>query len=147
MRPYVNPFDVNNFTLYRQIVANPAVGASMTAAVPVNARSMLGLLSCQLDTDANAVNRYLEIQLDDGVNVYVLAHSFSAQAASLTRGFVAFPGCGIPSVQAGNRFLFSLPDIPLFLEGNAIRITIVNIQVGDQLSAIRLVWKIWPYEQ
>lgn len=147
MRPYVNPFDVNNFTVVPEIGASPAAAASYIGAVPVNARSTLSLLSCQLVTDANAANRYIEVQLHRGADVYILAHSFSPQVTGITRSYVAFPGCSVPSVTGGDRFCFSLPDIPLFLEGDTVRIIVVNIQAADQLSAIRLTWKVWPYEQ
>lgn len=147
MRPYVNPFDVNNFAVELVVGASPAAAANYVGAVPVNARSQLSLLSCQLVADANVANRFIEIQLHRGANVYVLGHSFTAHVATNTLKYLAFAGAGAPFSTVNDSYLFNLPDVPMFLENDTVRIVVVNIQAADQLSAIRLIWKTWPYEQ
>ncbi len=147
MRPCKNPFDTDNFTLEMLIGASPAAGATYVVAAPVNARSQLSVLSFQLVSDANVASRYSQIELHRGADVYVLGHSFSPQVANATRQYLSFPTASLPSVAAGDTFIFAIPDVPLFLEGDALHVIIRNIQATDQLSAIRLSWKIWPYEQ
>lgn len=147
MRPYVNPFDVNNFTVVQEIGASPAAGASYIGAVPVNARSQLSLVSCELATDANAANRYIELQLHRGADVYIFANSFVPHSASKTWKYLGFVAADLPTVTVYNTVTFPIPEIPLFLEGDTVRIIVLLVQAADQLDDIRLTWKVWPYEQ
>lgn len=147
MRPYTNPFDIGNFTIESGVVASPAAASNYIGAVPVNARSQLALLTFALATDANAANRFCEIQLHRGADVYILDDSFVPQVASKAYAYVAHPHATRPTAVLSATVSFPLPDIPLFLEGDTVRIVVHNIQAADQLSAIRMTWKIWPYEQ
>ena len=147
MRPYVNPFDINNFTIVHEIPANPAVATNFVGAAPVNARSLLSLISLKLITDANVANRFIELQLNRGVNATVFAHAFYTHIASKTYKYIAFAGNVLPSGTVYDTVHFPLPDLSLFLEGDSIQASVLNVQVGDQLSDIRLIWKVWPYEQ
>lgn len=147
MRASTNPFGINNFTVVPEIGASPAAATNYIGAVPVNARSQLVLISFQLVTDANAANRVCEIQLHRGADVYVLANSAYAHEASKTFKYLAFPHCELAVGTLIDTYFFSIPDVPLFLENDTIRIIVASIQAADQLSAIRLTWKIWPYEQ
>lgn len=147
MRPSVNPFDINNFAVVPEIGGSPAAATNYIGAVPVNARSQLVLLSFQLVTDANVVNRVCEVQLHRGADVYILGNSAYAHVASKTFKYLAFPHSDLAMGTVIDTYFFPIPDLPLFLEGDTIRIIVQSIQAADQLSAIRLMWKIWPYEQ
>lgn len=147
MRPYVNPFDINNFTVIPIIGNSPAAGAPYIGTAPVNARSQLALISCQLVTDVNVADRFIELQLHRSGNVYPISHSFTKQTANTTRKYLSFVGSGVPFSTTDNSSIFSLPDVPLFLEGDTIVIAIVNIQAADQINTVRSTWKVWPYEQ
>lgn len=147
MRPCKNPFDTDNFTVVQEVAASPAVATNYIGAVPVNARSTLAMISFRIVADANAANRYCEIQLHRGSDVYILGNSLHAQALSEDRTYLGFHGCVNPSITGDLKYLFGLPDIPLFLEGDTVRIIVTGIQAGDQLSDVKLTWKVWPYEQ
>lgn len=147
MRPSVNPFDINNFTVVPEVAASPAAAANYIGAVPVNARSTLALMSFQLVTDANAADRVCEIQLHRGADVYILSTSLIAQVASKTFKYLGYHGQNPTFATYVDTYPLALPDIPLFLEDDTVRIIAHSIQAADQLSAIRLTWKVWPYEQ
>lgn len=143
----INPFDSFNFTIYKQDGVNPSAGASYAVSVPVNARSAIALVNFQLVSDANAANRQISAQHYRAGVTSVISHTAAPQIASKTLQYVWSSGLTMITIMPTVGVLIYLPDIPIFLEGDELRFIIDGIQVGDQLSNVRLYWKVWPYEQ
>lgn len=145
MRPYVNPFDVNNFGIIMKVRGNPAAGALISDPGPANARSTLALVSFKLVTNANVADRSILIRLTHAANVYLLGATSFVHAASTTMDYLGGIGMSHPFLATFSSFCFSLIDCPLISGTETTEITVDNIQVGDQLSDIRFIYKVWPY--
>ncbi len=142
-----NAFDADNFVLFDESPANPAPGADLSTSAPVNARAELVVVGFQLDTDVNAANRYMYMQRDRAGTRITFAHSYLAHTASKAATYIGHTMAPITLGSIADAVFISLPGVPLFLEGDTIFIRTKNVQVGDQLSIFRLMWKIWPFEQ
>lgn len=122
---------------------NPAVGVRKPLSVPASRLSMISCLSFILTTDANVADRVIFIQGEFPGTVWPIATSGFVQTASLAFEYIAFPGAG-HTLAAPTRFVqFSLPDRILIKAGGNYYIDCEDIQAGDQISAIRIVWRSW----
>ena len=142
-----NAFDADNFVLFDESPANPGAGADLSTSAPVNARAELVVVGFELVTDVNAANRYIYLQRDRAGTRITFAHSYLAHIASTSATYIGHSMAPISLGSIADAVFISLPGIPFFLEGDTIFIRIRNVQVGDQLSSFRLMWKIWPFEQ
>ena len=125
---------------------NPAAGVEVLEAVPTNARWKLRGLYIQLTTDANAANRTVLMELDDGTTVFYTIRG-PVHTASLTRGYfgVVDPGYLEAAFDAGNAIRLPLPEITLY-QGWSFGTTTVALQVGDDWTAPTLIVEEWIEE-
>ncbi len=119
-------------------VANPAAGGGFTYTVSGNYWERLAALSFTLVTDGNAANRQVLVALQDGSSTNIASTaSGGTQAATLTRLYSFVPNQGTAPALIGTTFLAPLP--VLFLQpGFKVVVSITSVQVGDQISAIRV---------
>lgn len=123
-------------------VANPGAGADWAAPVLGNIRRRIISVAAELATSATVANRIPEMIVDDSVNI----------------SFVGTPNQVIPAgqtvdVSASSAIMTAvanIPDVmiplpqPLILPINSrLRSETINIQVGDQWSAIWLMVEDW----
>lgn len=147
MKPYVNPFDVNNFSLLHQAIANPAAGADYSGSSPPNSRSQLVLASFEFTSDANVASRYIYLQHDRAGTRTEIAHAWYGHVASKTYKYYAQHTFPITLSSPAEAIMFGLPNLPLWLQADTLFVRALNKQATDQFSNIRLIWKLWPYQQ
>lgn len=131
---------------YEFACTSPGAGSNfaLPAAEIIHQRILLQHLRFILTTDANAANRRVVIYYYDGTSYEPKLAMNSVQTAGLSLTYFLRPA-------EGNEITFVTPDMygPLFhdmlLEGPVRRfgITIVDKQVGDQLSHIHLFGRCW----
>jgi len=119
-------------------VANPAAGGGFTYTVGGSYWERLAALSFTIVTDSNAANRQVLVAFQDGSGANIASTaSGGTQAASLTRLYSFVPNQGTAPALIGTTFLAPLP--VLFLQpGFKVVVSIVSVQAGDQVSAIRV---------
>lgn len=120
------------------IGANPAAGAHFTRTTDGNFFERYVSIAVRLVTDGNAANREVVVQYrDTDNNVYAQTGINATVAASLTADY--FFNAYTPEVVAtvNSSSLVPLPS-QLLLPTHSMRIFIVNVQVGDQLSRIKI---------
>lgn len=120
-----------------QTQTSPAAGADFT--LTLDPRYVWRFLSvrCTLTTDANVANREVTLQyLNGNGNVFDEMGAATVVPASQTAfyTFSAFQSVAEFTVNSGAL----VPLHPVFLEGGLqVRLHVVNVQVGDTLTAIR----------
>lgn len=123
-----------------QAPANPAAGADITYTVPAGVTQQLQTVEFTLTTSATVANRQIILIIDDGTHELWRIIVPVTQAASLTYVY-AFGGttndAAVRTVGANNEVLSELPAITL-AAGYRIRTSTVNLQAGDQFSAIAI---------
>jgi hypothetical protein len=126
-------------------VAPPAAGANATISFAANTRNRIITFGFHLLNDANVAGRkiYMPCSLDS----YVLM--FGADDTSLpANANVDCLGCPYSrddlNLSTENRVpIWFNPDI-IFGPSDTLTIQVVNIQAGDQLSNIYIVYAQWP---
>lgn len=122
-------------------VANP--GAGVVALVPTSGYQYSRLISAvfTLTTSIAAANRYATVDFLGGDGVaFVVNGAAQIVTASLTRRFVGSLSRGTSEFVAGSDIFFPLENI--FLEGGtSVRINVANMDAGDTLTIIRLVFE------
>lgn len=119
-------------------VAKPAAGASGFTYTNSGAYwELLDSFSFRLVTDANVANRGVTVKVNDASGaVLVMAPPPIDQAAAIT-----FDYCYAPQISSNNAGqtagMFPLPSVWL-QPGFTVTVTIGSVQVGDQVSNIRL---------
>lgn len=139
-----NPLDINVFDIFSRTATNPSAGANFSLAVLPRAREQLIYISFKLITDANAANRLIQIgALINSIPFYT-SNAGTAEIASRDYDYYFNIGIG-SSFTGGSTDDVNAPlNAQFFLEDDdTITITITDIQVGDQISDIRLVSKLW----
>jgi len=134
-------------TNYIDDYADPAAGADKVIATPNNARARLLVLSFTLTTDANAANRHVHIQHYDGAKTIELGAAGAFVTASSVCNFTAAPALSNNVTYVGTFQSFGIADIANFYEGHELHIHVINIQVGDQISACIAEWSNYIYKQ
>ena len=125
--------------------AQPAAGASFSMALPSKYTHRLVACVFTLTTDANAANRYVTVEsvLGDTSLFCVGAAAVTIPASTSAQRYVGSITRGVAEWATGTDILFPLT--PIFLEvGTTLKINVANIQVGDQLSKIRLGFDLFP---
>lgn len=119
-------------------VANPAAGAGFTYTVGGNYWERLAAISFTLVTDANGATRQVLLAMKDGTGTNIASTAAGGtQITALTRLYSFVPNQGTAPALIGTTFLAPLP--VLFLQpGFSVVVSITNVQVGDQVSAIRI---------
>jgi hypothetical protein len=125
---------------YIQLQA-PAAGADFTQAIGGAFFVRLVSVFVRLVADANVASREVVVSYETGENNrYGLAGINTTVTASNTADY--YFGAFVPEAVAtvDNSALVPLPQV-LLPPGHQFKIHVVNIQVGDQLSRIRVVWE------
>lgn len=126
---------------YLDTVAFDAVGAGvdMTRQVPGQAIERPRSLVVRLVTDATVGNRFVEVRYEDGNGgVFGLEGAALAIAASQDLLLAFNASRGSSERVAGSSLLSRLPD-GFLSPGHLLRVHVVGVQAGDQLSAGRLL--------
>lgn len=116
-------------------VTNPAAGADWTFTVPNQSRMRVTSFNANFTASAAVANRQVTVSVDDGANIYwqhdVAVNITAGQAGSIF-------GTGTNATTGANPLLLSvvLPPNLNLPAGHRIRSNTVNIQAGDQWSAI-----------
>lgn len=123
--------------------ATPSAGAEISETVPTGARWELLSIIYTFVTSAAVANRFPDITLDDGANVFFRCGPTIAIAASTTQLYNAFQGAG-PVTRDGNTVVErSLPIGVKLLGGYRIRTTTLAIQAADAYTAVQYLVREW----
>jgi hypothetical protein len=119
-------------------IANPAVATGFTYTVSGSYWERLAALSFVLTSDANAANRAVLLRVKDGTGATLVAVPTAAVQVAAKVYTYSYWGDQAPATDAVG--LVNAQPIPrLFLQpGFTVVVTIGAVQVGDQISAIRL---------
>ncbi len=119
-------------------VASPAAGAGFTYTVSGSYWERIAALAFTVVTDGNAATRQVLVAFKDGSATNIASTAGGGtQTATLTRLYSFTPNQTAASGLVGTSLLAPLPVI--FLQpGFTMVVSITNIQVGDQISAIRV---------
>lgn len=128
--------------------ADPAAGANLSLTVNANARWQLLFIGFLLTTDVNAATRLINMHGFDGTDIIYNAMPSATQTASLNIRYHFNTGIGRSTTggSSANQIISINADFLLNL-GDSIRTTITNIQVGDQISDVRVRVKQWISEE
>ncbi len=142
-----NPLNTNVFDVITLGPANPAAGANFTLSVNANSRWRIIGLDFTVQTDGTAANRIVEVHGFDGTDIIQVTRSLNLHTASLTIDYNANTGTG-QAHEGGSIIDIQMPlNNDLYLNiGDSIRITVINIQTGDQISDIRVRVQQWITE-
>lgn len=121
---------------------DPAANANWSETVPANARWALRSVIASFVTDANVANRFPTFVIDDGTTQTFAALMQTAQGAGATKEYV---WSNSPAV--GSFALTSVPipivTVPVMLAGWRVRVTTLNLQVGDNWGAPQMYLEEW----
>ena len=125
-------------------VSDPAAGALISQPVPGSRVYRLLSVQVTLATSATVANRVPVLTFLDGDNAeWLRVPAAGSQAASLTDVWTWFAGLGTEYTSAAGGQLLPLPDL-LIPSGFSLKVDVVNIDVGDQLSSGRFFWEEFP---
>lgn len=121
--------------------AQPAAGAHFTPTMDGRFHVRLVSLYCKFVADANVASREVVVEYREaGALRYALAGINTTVTAGLTAyyAFSAFQPEAVATVDSSA--LVPLPGI-ILPPTHDFRLYVLNVQAGDQLSAIRFVWE------
>lgn len=120
----------------------PAAGAEINEVVPVSTRWRILAFRYSLTTAVAVANRESNLQIDDGVNIYITNTSGFTEAATLTDTFSWM--LGVSRLQALQSNVLTLPLPEIIVEaGHRIRTQTTNIQAADQYTAPQYLVEEW----
>lgn len=120
-------------------VASPAAGADFTYEVGSRYVERPVALCFNLVTSAVVASRQVVVSIRDENSISLAKiPAGGTQAASLTRTYSYFDRMGQAQAVASNTFLAPLPGI-FMLPGWEIDVAVSSIDVGDQISNVRLL--------
>ena len=124
---------------------DPAAGAEVTIRIPAGVRWRVIGLRLVFVTDATAVNRQVDLIIDDRANVMLWIEPPGLQGANYIWGFNYAPG--MPSrALLRTEYVVPLP-IPTLLGPEwRIRTNTLNIQAGDTFNSVMLWVEEWVDE-
>ncbi len=136
-------------------LADPAVGVSFSyllpglSSAPKYIARLLGV-RCQLDTDANAADRAVLLYTrhpdsSDEINL-IPPQTTDVQAASLIRQWIFQPGLPYHSYYYPSNIFVCMPADVWLLPGGSLVASLVNVQVGDQFTKIKILLQRWQVE-
>lgn len=138
-----NSFDADTFASHWTTAADPAAGADASIPIPAGAQVELTLLSFTLETDANTDNRVVTLSMEDGGVSFPMGSSAFAHTASNTFNYIAHQNAGVNTAAAVQAIFIALPTFRFIDKAATLAINVADINVADQISAIRANWKIW----
>jgi len=127
-----------------ELFANPAAGANFSTLYPRYALSECLFFSGQLNTDANAGDRFIHLNLSLDAQDFILATSPTATIANSVLYFRF--AVGLQAYKAFNDTIQYLPIPPNIrsVNGDSVQLTVIGKKAGDQLSTLRALWNRWP---
>lgn len=142
-----NPLGPNPFDVITLSPANPSAGADFSLDVNANTRWQVTFVGFRLITDANSGTRIIGVHGFDGTDIIYRAMSSATMSVSANSQFHFNVGIG-RSTTGGSAAdqIISLNAHLILNIGDSIRITVTNIQVGDQISDIRIRVHQWITE-
>lgn len=142
-----NPIDTAVFDVLTIAPTDPAVGANFSQALNLNSRWQIIYVEFILATDVNAANRLIKVHGNDGTDDIYLTGPNVPLTANLTARYFCNTGAGdADDLGAGSRLAVPLNTNFYLNQADTFRITIDSIQVGDQISDIRIRVKQWIVE-
>ena len=129
----------------KYIIVAPAAGADIDNAfaedyIRTNTRWMIRNIYFELDTDANAANRFITIAIEDENEVVIWRQS---HATAVTANQLAYVNCQPRHYKdwdaVSDTMVLPLPYFFIRVD-YSITITTTNIQVGDQLTDIHIAY-------
>lgn len=144
--PLGQPYGIGLTEQQTIVVANPAAGANASlklgASLVGNALwwRLVGV-TFKLTTDANAANRYTTVEYQGGDGVAFMADGASVLVTANTTAqrFLGSLSHGTSEWNTSTDVFFPLSGLWLEL-GTTVVLNVASVQVGDQLSAIRLTF-------
>jgi hypothetical protein len=119
--------------------ASPAAGAGFSYQDSQGYATLLLSLTFRFVTDANAANRTVRVEYDDGNGSKFYRTVDGTVQTANTTAFWGF-AVGQPSTDFDTNNFLSAPLAPLFIyPGQKAQVNVTNVQVGDQLSQIVLL--------
>jgi len=115
----------------------PGAGVEITETIPTGARDELIAFRAQLVTSATVANRVAQLILDDGAAIFTEIAAGLVQAASLTIRYDWAQGYPQPTAVQAIDALAPLPIGNELGAGYRMRSSTLNIQAGDQWSAVQ----------
>lgn len=130
----------------QQGAANPpAAGAGYTLVLSRFDRWRLIAVSFLLTTDSNVANRFPAIEYSGATGTPNMADPVQAAIVASTTAQRNLGALNFHDWKSGTGLDNCFPLSGLWLEaGSTVKIVVANIQVGDQLSNIRLTFDRWP---
>ncbi len=128
-------------------IPTPAVATGFTYTVPGTVLERVMSLSFVLVADANAANRICRVEyLAANGDVFAsVAAPFTVTAAITSR--LTF-GVGLQQFGANAAAQIGGPLLPIKLRsGLSVRVAVLNVQVGDQISVAYLSVEQWPVRE
>lgn len=125
----------------------PAAGANFSASNDSRFYSRLIACTFTLVTDANVASRYVSLDYQDGNGLTLARNGVQGAVTASTTARFSFDMHRTVSEANANSDVFA-PLVPLFVHaGQLVAITVVGIQVGDQLGTITLTFERFPSDR
>lgn len=140
------PFPLKHGRLLITTIANPAAQAGFTYTVSARLIEQLYAIQYIIDTDGNAANRRINFEVDDSTaviatfndNIDVILNTITRQSWLINAPAILDTAPAVTHLSTH----FLPPDFIMPLGGTLSQF-ISNAQAGDQISAIRVVTKVW----
>jgi hypothetical protein len=138
-------YGLNVFNSRILATSNPAAGGGKTVTFPTNSRNQLVALQFKLTNDGNVAGRKIMIHGLLDAHVIYVGGDDTAIPASAAVTFV-----GLPFTRDGlnwsteNRVPFLFNPFVVYGPGDSLNIDVINVQAGDQLSDIYVIYREWP---
>lgn len=122
-----------------EAITDPAAGANLDIGPGTNETWIVHSVSLRLTTDANAADRRVHLRVRDSTSEVVQEFFGSVnQTASLTRDYIFQPLGFIATEEDNNIILVPMSPKIVVARLSDLETDIVNIQVGDQLSNVKV---------
>lgn len=140
---YHNTLDLTTYSLDFQRPINPAAGAELSIVPPSGRLLALANIDFQLACDANAADRIVYLDYRLTLFNYRLGSACFPATANSTWHYIAHPNATLNTVSNLQDLCIAIPDLQLFNDNAELYIRVTNIQAGDQISNVRIIWKTW----
>lgn len=124
---------------------SPAAGANFSLTNPGRPGWLLVGVLFRLVTDANAANRSVTVDYDDGNGSLYMSNGIQGVVTANTTALFAFDAHRDTSEANVNNQVFAPLYPAAFEPGTKLQINVLNKQAGDQLDRIMLVYERQEY--
>ncbi len=121
--------------------SSPAAGANMAISVPAFEIWKIHIVTFRLVTDANVANRRVHLRFIPTLGAIIEALTEVDQPASLTRNYTFAKYGYLPSTNNNTEIIAPLPHELFVTPEGTINTAILNIQAGDQISNIKIMYE------